>query len=259
MKQQSVFFSLLSLTVAAISSEGGSVVSYIIGGTIADEHEIPYQVLLTSSSPKRNTEGGGSLIAAEWVLTAAHCIDMEADQTRVLLGGIERRFLKYKKKALLRIQHMRYNDSTYENDIGLLKIRRPEASLLKFVTLATADIGSLVGDTARMSGYGVTSAGGKVSKILWKVDQKVISKEDCEKSYGLIDDTMICTTHLENPGQAPCDGDSGGPLVLKRNGTDIQIGIDSFRHKDGCTAGPIVYTRVSEYTGWIERIMRNNP
>lgn len=52
-----------------------------------------------------------------------------------------------------------------------------------------------------------------------------------------------------------CFGDSGGPLVL--NDTNELIGIVSFGLP--CADGvPDIFTRVSEYVGWIKNAIRRN-
>lgn len=43
----------------------------IVGGQKADRHKFPYQI--TVESPK-SLFCGGSIIASEWIITAAHCI-----------------------------------------------------------------------------------------------------------------------------------------------------------------------------------------
>lgn len=50
----------------------------IIGGTGAIMGDWPWQAVLVHNDPGRNIFCGGSLIARNWVLTAAHCVqDMQ--------------------------------------------------------------------------------------------------------------------------------------------------------------------------------------
>lgn len=46
-------------------------------------------------------------------------------------------------------------------------------------------------------------------------------------------------------------GDSGSPLACRLDGIEYVVGLVSFGH--GCASNnPSVYTRVSQYIGWVE-------
>ncbi|KXJ14723.1 Plasminogen [Exaiptasia diaphana] len=47
----------------------------IVNGANADAHEWPWQVSLQQDSSGSSHFCGGSIIATEWVLTAAHCVE----------------------------------------------------------------------------------------------------------------------------------------------------------------------------------------
>ena len=54
--------------------------------------------------------------------------------------------------------------------------------------------------------------GGRLPKDLQWVQVPPITNEKCQKSYGIITDSMICAG-LEDGGKDSCQGDSGGPYV----------------------------------------------
>ena len=49
--------------------------SRIVGGTQAQKDSWPWQAMLADAEGSREQFCGGSLIAEQWVLTAAHCVD----------------------------------------------------------------------------------------------------------------------------------------------------------------------------------------
>ncbi|NWS29580.1 ACRO protein, partial [Polioptila caerulea] len=103
----------------------------IVGGTGAVEASWPWIVSIQHALvPDNGHWCGGSLITAEWVLTAAHCFDKfnNTNLMYVVIGATQltrpgpgaqvRRI-----KKLLR--HENYKRSDMSNDIALLKLSKP--------------------------------------------------------------------------------------------------------------------------------------
>lgn len=66
-------FKLLLLIFSQVNSSviKTSNVDRIIGGSLADPGQFPYQIFLKTEIALC----GGSIISADWILTAAHCVE----------------------------------------------------------------------------------------------------------------------------------------------------------------------------------------
>merc|ERR1712106_1108061 len=70
------------------------------------------------------------------------------------------------------------------------------------------------GTDCTVSGWGTTSEGGSLGRVLMKVTVPVVSDDDCRGAYGQDDiaASMICAG-LDAGGKDSCQGDSGGPFM----------------------------------------------
>ncbi|EDW35636.1 GL17114 [Drosophila persimilis] len=222
----------------------------ITNGYPAYEGKVPYIVGLSFND---NYWCGGSIIGHNWILTAAHCT-REANHVLIYYGASfrhEAQFTHWVSRDDM-ISHPDFNDHL-NNDIGL--IRTPHVdfwSLVNRVELPSYNdrYNSFAGWWAVASGWGHTSNDSGMSNYLNCVDVQLMDNNDCRNVYGdsyITDNTICIQTH---GAQSTCNGDSGGPLVL-HEGNRI-VGITSFGHWNGCTAGePAGFTRVTGYLDWI--------
>jgi secreted trypsin-like serine protease len=82
-----------------------------------DIGQLPFAALITKEG---KIHGGATVIADQFLLTAAHCVYMvKLDQLRAFMGHGA---MKNINKAII---HKHYNDTTLNNDIALLKLESP--------------------------------------------------------------------------------------------------------------------------------------
>ncbi|CAI5721411.1 unnamed protein product [Peronospora effusa] len=203
---------------------------------------------------------GGALITHHHVLTTATCVkDGNAKFVSVgaiyINGGDDGEEIE-----IMEIYEFPgFNETTLSNNFAVLKLKREVKADIKPVKLPTPGNDIQTGKWATAHGWGLTSADGMASDVLLKLDQQLISNEDCRKK---LDSSTIGRTHVCAGGKArmsPCQGDTGGPLIYKNsNGDDVLIGLISGGTVIGCgTNGyPAIYSRVSSVLDWITTTMK---
>lgn len=237
----------------------------IVGGTEAPAGAYPWMAALVESGlpPDRGQVCGGSLIHANWVLTAAHCLSddygrpISPGDINVGLGSTDLTDTAMMIHRVRRIiVHPDYDPVEIDHDVGLVELEIP--STLSPVAVYTGT-GDLSGVTGTILGWGATtSSGRRYSDILRQVQVPIVSNATCDevfaahRSYtdGTITDTMLCAGYLEG-GRDACLGDSGGPLFIDDGGVRKLAGVISWG--EGCATPDYygVYARLSRLADFI--------
>lgn len=235
----------------------------IIGGQEAQEGRYSYTVSLSDdwgNTPLDHHICGGSLIARDIVLSAAHC---EMGSWYEILIGRHNLFEESGEKIDMKMEipHPDYNDYTGDKDFMLVILDRPTTENVELVNLNSNENVPNSGKEVTVMGWGNTSTGEDYdpSNLLLEVDVNTISNQECDASSdgydsynGQITNNMLCA---KAPNKDSCQGDSGGPLIIPGNdqngGDDIQVGVVSWGY--GCADAnfPGVYARVSSEYEWI--------
>lgn len=233
----------------------------IIGGITAADGRWPVQVSIQYGSPPSHG-CGGTLLSAEWVMTASHCfynsrgqLVVRASDLTIVAGTNNNSDGSGQRRSVSRIiTHPSYDPSTDDNDIALLQLSAAVTinDPVMLATPATDAAWAGAGQTVTATGWGNTNASGTASypALLQQVDVSVVSQTSCNAAYGGdITANMICAAAA---GKDTCQGDSGGPIFASNHaGGVIQVGITSFGIGCAEAAYPGVYTRVSRYNDWV--------
>uniref|UniRef100_A0A6M2DUH7 Putative trypsin-like serine protease n=1 Tax=Xenopsylla cheopis TaxID=163159 RepID=A0A6M2DUH7_XENCH len=228
--------------------------SRIVNGQEAQVGQFPIQVFLDLTL-KTNDKSrcGGSLLSDRWVLTAAHCFDNLKD-IQVFVGAHDisksDELNRQTRKVAKYLQHEKYDQSTLEYDIGLLKLATPIIcnDYAKLTKLNKDKSKTFVGKTATVSGWGIFKdfPNFKLPDKLQYTTLEVQPQEDCKKVWGAyIRDYTICAKHEK---QSICIGDSGGPLTVD----GLQIGVVSFGSTPCAQDIPSGFVNVASFLDWIQ-------
>lgn len=234
----------------------------IVGGVPAQPGTRPWQVGLVVAGIKDNAQAqfcGGTLIAPQWVLTAAHCVDgnMMPSQVAVLVGTHSLSDANARRVGVKRLEvHPKWDEDTNDNDIALLELAAPvtPSPTITPIRFATTEKEPTAGTLLTVSGWGATKEGGASSILLMTVDVPVVPISRCNRSAsynGAATRRMVCAGGDEG-GKDSCQGDSGGPAVTIDDEPTV-VGVVSWGL--GC-ARPWkygVYTRVGAFAEWIRK------
>ncbi|XP_051790796.1 serine protease 27-like [Erpetoichthys calabaricus] len=164
--------------------------------------------------------------------------------------------------------HPNYTNYVTGNDVALLQLQQPVnyTNVIRPVCLPRKSDVFTPKDDCWVTGWGAISIGALLPNTgpLQQLNVTIIPNADCDRMYNntkqnaslpMILDNMMCAGYAEG-GKDACNGDNGGPLVCRRrtDGSWVQAGIVSWGYGCGIPNKPVIYTRVSSVTAWIQKM-----
>eukprot|EP00079_Xenopus_tropicalis_P030317 XP_012826214.1 PREDICTED: serine protease 27-like [Xenopus tropicalis] len=252
----------VSDTTSTLSCGSPLVSNRIVGGTDATDGAWPWQVSLDYHG---SHICGGSLIATQWIMTAAHCFEYSKSPSdyKIRLGAYQLSLISPHEitSTVDSIIVNSPNSSSTNTDIALIRLTSPityTKYILPICLPSTSD-GFTEGMECWVTGWGTIASQVNLPypMTLQQVMTPLISRATCNQMYNtdsllsvVVPLDQICAGYAAGQKDS-CQGDSGGPLVCQLQGIWYQIGIVSWG--EGCAVRnrPGVYTLVPAYYSWV--------
>jgi hypothetical protein len=199
----------------------------------------------------------GTIVAATWVVTAAHCVwDDTLGQVNPYAGLLQvstTAGFSGSNAASSPVRgvavHPSYSGWRTGSDIALIKVDDVFGGL--FSPIASADEITAYSDSFSSviaSGFGQTSNDGAASSVALETSLTLLSRSACSNSLPadmqIFSATLLCANGTATA--ATCSGDSGGPLFLNTPSGRKLAGATSFGSKP-CTLSRQKFTNVSSF------------
>ncbi|QEK52743.1 serine protease [Pedobacter aquae] len=154
----------IAVILISIKLNSKAQTTNIVGGTIIDISNVPWQVSLKNISAGNQHFCGGSILSNTWILTAAHCVvGINANNLKVHAGSSNQTNLlegQYIQASEIKI-HPNYNPLTNDNDIALIRLSSPlsfneNVNLIEYANDCNLPDNYLdPGNIASLSGWGL--------------------------------------------------------------------------------------------------------
>lgn len=255
----------LSLAMISAFSSAATVDTSqgVVGGVPIDISQAPYQVALVNQSGQQFC--GGTLVASNYVITAAHCLwGISPGRVTVVAGKTRRSELSGGVQVSEIHKYPGFYDTKLGKDIAVLKLATnlnlssSNISAIAYVTAADEAAGlTSPGTTATLTGWGSTRYQGSSPEYLQKVDMPIVSMQEAKdvfsSRYGINGLTADQLPTWET-NKSACHGDSGGPLVVPKGNSVALAGVVSWG-KDCADLAPSMFARVSSFDSWLKGII----
>ncbi|HEB49363.1 MAG TPA: serine protease [Desulfobulbus sp.] len=262
-----LLFLTLLLPAGAFPADNGTETptAKVLGGTDTLPGTWPWMAALLDASESNLYYAqycGGVLVGANWVMTAAHCVDfVNPGDIEVAVGVRDLNTYSGPRLAVSTIiVHPDFDSTWLVNDIALIELAAPATA--EPVTLFSGNSRdntppSLQGRSTTLLGWGLYNTSGYpyFPSILQQVDLPVVSGSACASIFGIAPAaSQICAGYPAGQGKDACRGDSGGPLLVRVDNHWVHAGLVSYGTdcvRQGGFYG--VYTRTSSFIDFVRQ------
>jgi Trypsin/SdrD B-like domain len=256
----------VSGTTTASNLSSSNLHTKIVGGQTTSPGQWPFVVALVRrdvTDPKLGLHCGATLIASQWLVTAAHCVTngsstIATSTYQAILGGRDLEPNAPRNNISRIIIHPDFDTNSLKNDIALMQLEQPASSAAISVVNAGEPELVLANRNSTVLGWGALDENATFatnsSKTLQAATLPLVGNATCAQAFrGLtsIENDVICAGP-ESGGIDACQGDSGGPLIVTdTSGLQRLVGIVSKGY--GCARKGYygIYSRVPTFEAWL--------
>jgi secreted trypsin-like serine protease len=249
----------------------------IVNGQNAPKDRFPWFVRLLSGSPITNgvvSACGGSLIAPDLVITAAHCENpVNANVNPYVVDQVD---TSLQRKVVAIFRHPNFpQELQVDYDVMIIKLESPITDVQPVHLNYDEGTPARSGEQLSILGFGSTIPGSSApivtSETLQIASTDYVSFEDCAVAEDpvtgykngvstentVVEPWWLCTLKSRPEVTATCFGDSGGPVIRQGSNpsSDLLVGVISGGSSFcGNEHVPSWNNRVSYFTDWITSV-----
>jgi trypsin len=236
----------LAAATSAVAFHAASPAGAVVGGSAVPQGTYTFMAALLDNGSQFC---GGSVIAPDVVLTAAHCVADGAPAVfEVSVGNVD--WTQGTRIDVVEVAvHPGYDDTgNTENDVAVLHLAEPVpagvAVLPRNPAGATGDAREANGAPVIVAGWGsempLIGLLPPLGTNLKQTNLSVVGDSQCSSDTDAA--TQVCAEGLLADS---CQGDSGGPLFARNGAGFVQVGVVSFGLGCAVPTSPGVYAEVN--------------